>query len=43
LSGAEFHTLSSGQRVTYRVEQGWLGKEAVEVQPLSIEGISSRL
>ena|SRR5258708_4820389 len=41
LSGAEFHTLSSGQRVSYRVQDGWLGKEAaVEVQPLPIEGIA---
>jgi cold shock CspA family protein len=40
LSGAEFHTLSSGQRVSYRVQDDWLGKEAVEVQPLPIEGIA---
>ena len=40
LSGAEFHTLSLGQRVSYRVQEGWLGKEAVEVQPLPIEGIA---
>ena len=40
LSGAEFHTLSSGQRVSYWVQDGWLGKEAVEVQPLPIEGIA---
>jgi cold shock CspA family protein len=39
LSGAEFHTLSSSQRVIYWVQDGWLGKEAVEVQPLPIEGI----
>jgi hypothetical protein len=40
LSGAEFHTLSSGQRVCYRVHDGWLGKEAVEVRPLPIDGIA---
>jgi cold shock CspA family protein len=39
LSGAEFQTLSSGQRVSYRIQDGWLGREAVEVQPLPIEGI----
>jgi cold shock CspA family protein len=40
LSGAEFHTLSSGQRVCYRVQDSWRGKEAVEVRPLPIEGIA---
>jgi len=37
LSGAEFHMLSSGQRVSYRVQDGWLGREAVEVQPVLVE------
>jgi cold shock CspA family protein len=37
LSGAQFHTLSSGQRVSYRVQDGWLGKEAVEVRPVLVE------
>jgi len=40
LSGAEFHTLSSGQKVSYWVQDCWLGEEAVEVQPLPIEGIA---
>ena len=40
LSAAEFHTLSSSQRIIYWVQDGWLGKEAVEVQPLPIEGIA---
>lgn len=40
LSGMEFDTLSSGQRVCYRIEDGWLGREAVEVQPLPTERIS---
>jgi cold shock CspA family protein len=39
LSGAEFHTLSSGQRVRYRVQDGWLGKEAVEVRPVLVEKV----
>ena len=43
LSGMEFQTLSSGQRVSYRVQDGWLGKESVEVQPLPIEGISGHV
>lgn len=34
LSGVEFYALSSGQRVSYRVQDSWLGKEAVDVQPL---------
>jgi len=38
LSGVGFHTLSSGQKVSYWVQDGWLGKEAVEVQPLPIKG-----
>ena len=42
LSGAKFHTLSSDQRVSYRVQDGWLGEEAVEVQPLPIEGIAGQ-
>lgn len=37
LSEVEFHALSSGQRVCYRVEDGCLGKEAVEVRPLFLE------
>ncbi len=40
LSGAEFHTLSSGQRVSYRVQDGWLGKEAIEVRPLPMQRIA---
>ena len=39
LSGAEFHTLSSGQRVCYRVQDSWLGKEAMEVCPVLDEKV----
>jgi len=34
LSGVEFRALSSGQRVSYQIQDGWLGKEAVEVRPV---------
>src|SRR5271169_5480472 len=37
LSGAEFYVLSSGQRVSYQVQDGWLGKEAVDVRPVLVE------
>jgi cold shock CspA family protein len=37
LSEVEFHALSSGQRVGYRIQDGWLGKEAVEIRPLLLE------
>lgn len=37
LSGVDFYALSSGQRVCYRVHDGWLGKEAVEVRPVQVE------
>lgn len=37
LNGMEFRILRSGQRVCYRIEDGWLGREAVEVQPLDGE------
>jgi len=37
LNGVEFYALSSGQRVCYRLQDGWLGKEAVEVRPLVVE------
>ena len=33
----DFHTLSSGQRVCYRIQDGWLGKEAVDVRPVLTE------
>ena len=32
LSGVEFRALSAGQRVSYQIQDGWLGKEAVEVR-----------
>jgi len=32
LSGVELRALSSGQRVSYQIQDGWLGKEAVEVR-----------
>lgn len=40
LQGVEFRTLSSGQWVSYRIQEGWLGKEAVEVRPLPTERIA---
>ncbi len=40
LNGVEFYALSSGQRVSYRVQDGWLGKEAVEVRLLPMERIA---
>lgn len=33
LSGVDFQALFAGQRVCYRVQTGWWGPEAVEVQP----------
>jgi cold shock CspA family protein len=33
LSGMDFPALFAGQRVCYRVQTGWWGPEAVEVQP----------
>jgi cold shock CspA family protein len=40
LHGVDFHSLFSGQRVSYRIQEGWLGKEAVEVRPLQVEKIA---
>ncbi len=40
LHGVDFRSLSSGQRVSYRIQEGWLGKEAVEVRPLPMERIA---
>jgi len=40
LSGIEFCALSSGQRVHYQIQDGWLGKEAVEVCPSSMDRIA---
>lgn len=40
LHGMEFRTLAFGQLVTYRIQEGWPGKEAVEVRPLSIEKVA---
>ncbi len=40
VSGEEFHMLSSDQRVSYRVQDGWLGKEAIEVRPLPMQRIA---
>ena len=37
LSGVEFRALSAGQRVSYQIQEGQLGKEAVEVRPLLAE------
>jgi len=40
LHGTDFRSLSSGQRVSYRIQEGWLGKEAVEVHALPMEKIA---
>jgi cold shock CspA family protein len=37
LKGVGFLGLSSGQRVSYLIQEGWLGREAVNVHPLSAE------
>ena len=37
LAGVEFRALSAGQRVSYQIQDGWLGKEAVEVRPVPHE------
>lgn len=42
LSGVEFYALSSGQRVCYRVQDGWLGKEAMDVRPLLAHGVAEK-
>ncbi len=34
LNGVEFLGLCSGQRVSYLIQEGWLGREAVNVHPL---------
>jgi len=40
LHGVDFRSLSSGERVSYRIQEGWLGKEAVEVRLLPMERIA---
>lgn len=42
LNGIEFRSLTSGQRVCYRVQEGWLGKEAVDVCPLPTDAAVKR-
>jgi cold shock CspA family protein len=37
LADVEFRALSAGQKVSYQIQDGWLGKEAVEVRPVSTE------
>ena len=37
LSDVEFRALSAGQRVSYQIRDGWLGKEAVDVRPMLAE------
>jgi len=37
LSGVEFRALSAGQRVSYQIRDGWLGKEVVYVRPMLAE------
>ncbi|HVB57568.1 MAG TPA: hypothetical protein VNE63_14255 [Candidatus Acidoferrales bacterium] len=36
LRAVDFLALSSGRRVCYRIQEGWLGKEAVDVRPLPV-------
>lgn len=36
LSGVDFQALFAGQCVRYRVQSGWWGPEAVEVQPMEL-------
>ncbi len=40
LSGVEFRALSSGQRIRYQIQHGWLGEEAVEVRLLPMDRIA---
>jgi cold shock CspA family protein len=40
LSGVEFRALLSGQRVRYQIQDGWLGKEAVEVHLLTMDRVA---
>jgi cold shock CspA family protein len=40
LSGVEFCALSSDQKVHYQIQDGWLGKEAVEVHLLTMDRIA---
>jgi cold shock CspA family protein len=35
LRGVAFHALFSGLRVSYQIQDGWLGKEAVAVRPVA--------
>lgn len=42
LHGVELQVLSSGQRVSYRIQEGWLGKEAVEVRLVPTDRIQSK-
>src|SRR5260370_40816741 len=41
LHGVDFGSLSSAQRVSYRIQEEWLGKEAEEVRPFPIERIAA--
>jgi cold shock CspA family protein len=36
LSGVEFLSLFSGLRVSYLIQEGWLGREAVNVYPVRV-------
>ncbi len=40
VSGIEFCALSYGQRVRYQIQDGWLGKEVVEVRLLPMDRIA---
>ena len=42
LHGVEFRALSSGQCASYRIQEGWLGKEAVDIRPLLAHGVAER-
>lgn len=42
LHGVDFRSLSSGQRVSYRIQANWLGKEAVEVRLLLAHEVAEK-
>jgi cold shock CspA family protein len=37
LNGVEFLSLFSGLRVSYLIQEGWLGREAVNVHPVPVD------
>jgi cold shock CspA family protein len=37
LTGVEFCSLTSDEKVYYQIQNSWLGREAVEVRPVLLE------